>query len=500
MAKLPKRKESSGDRFRNFTGKILIVFSAVILIVTALLDFVVLELSGNAMKTNASNLIAADSRQLQLNINSYLERTETISTLLFSDEAYYLYDETADSLSDYDKIKNEELIRNRIVDIGLMENYADFGIIYPDDHKVGWISHGTEDLFPNGGFYETFSGYISNQRKKDGWCFGLNGNIDRMYYIKRLNPNAILVSSIYTRELSSVFIHPEQLEDMTIRLVNQDDIIMFSSQPDEIGQSLPEEIIQRLADRTSRADSDYILNSNTCSNNWRVICSIPTESILRENIRLRRITLWISVSLAALVLVIGLSLITRLSRPMDGIVTSLQTKAEIDRLSGVMNKATFQEATSERLSLSPENRSLVFVMLDVDNFKQINDKLGHAYGDEVIIRVGKLLRRLFDSQTIIGRLGGDEFALFTECYDIEKNEVIRAAEEQISQVLDEFLKEFAVEREQCGISLSAGLFITEAKEISFETLYKKADSALYRSKQSGKSRYTLDIDTDSDKS
>ena len=223
MAKRFRKSERSGDRFKSFLLEILVVFFVVIMVMTAILDFVVLELSGRALQSNAANLIAANSRQIQLNINSYLERMETTCTLLFSDEAFYLYDATDESQDEYSRIKSEETIRSRIVDIGLMENYSDFGIVYANDHKVGWISHGTEHLFPEGDFYDTFSNYITNTKKNDGWCFGVRGGTDRMYYVKRLNPNAILVSAFYTRELSSVFIYPEQLEDMTIRLVNQDE-------------------------------------------------------------------------------------------------------------------------------------------------------------------------------------------------------------------------------------------------------------------------------------
>lgn len=487
MANSGKRKLRSGDRFRAFTIQVLAVFIAVILLVTAILVFVVLELSGRAMKSNASNLIAANSRQIQLNINSYLERTETISTLLFSDESYYLYDATDPNLSDYDKIKQEEAINNRIVDIGLMENYSDFGIVFSDDHKVGWISNSTQDLFPEGGVYDAFSAYITNARKQDGWCFGVHGNTDRIYYIKRLSTNGILVSSIYTRELSSVFVYPEQLEDMTIRLVGDGDVILFSSDHSEIGAMLPEE----LRGKAKKADSEYIINTNTCSNGWKVICSIPTESILRENHRLRMIALLISVGVVVLALLIGLLLITRMSKPVDGMVTSLKEKAEIDRLSGVMNKGTFQEMTEERLAQRGMDRTIVFVMLDVDNFKLINDHLGHAYGDQVIIRVGQLLRRLYDQETIIGRLGGDEFALYTECVDVDPKEVIRAVKGQMDTVLEEFGREFERERESCDISLSAGIRVVSGIHVTFEELYEAADAALYTSKENGKARYTL---------
>lgn len=511
MAKKERKQEKSGERFRWFQIEILVVFAAIILIVTAFLDYVILERSGRAMQQTVSELISANSRQLELNINSYLERMETTSTLLFSDESYYLYDATDENIEEYDKVKSEETIKDRIVDIGLMENYSDFGIIYSDDHKVGWISHGTQDLFPEGGAYDAFSSYIKGGKKNDGWCFGINGSTDRMYYIKRLNPDAILVSAIYTRELSSVFIYPEQLDGMTIRLIDQSGTIMFSSDDEEIGTKLPDEIAAELnngADKDNVNDAgdntasmemsssiiseNFLINSNVCSNDWRVVCSVPTNIILQENMKLRAFTLRVSMCMAVMFVLVGLFLITRLSRPMDGMVTSLQEKAEIDKLSGVMNKTTFQETVESKLGENIENRVSVMVMLDVDNFKQVNDKLGHMYGDQVIIRVGKLLRRMYDRETDIGRLGGDEFALFTECIDVKRDDVMNAVREQMDQVLEAFTDEFENEREQCNVSLSAGVYITaEGDTINFKYIYEKADEALYHSKREGKSQYTF---------
>lgn len=501
MAIGEKNREKSGERFKQFQVEILIVFAAIILIVTAFLDYVILDKSGSAMRQTVSSLIAANSRQLELNINSYLERMQTVPTLLFSDESYYLYDATDTDVDEYDKVKSEEVIRDRIVDIGLMENYADFGIIYSDDHKVGWISHGTQDLFPEGGLYDAFSEYIVNPKKNDGWCFGINGNTDRMYYIKRLNPNAILVSSAYTRELSSVFIYPEQLEEMNIRLVDSENTIMFSETSDEIGKKLPKEISDELeankgsngfADMSSSIISEkYIINSNVCGNDWRVICSVPTEIILEENLKLRSFTLKVSIGLALIFVFIGLFLITRLSRPVDGMVSTLQEKAEVDKLSGVMNRGTFQETVETRLQEPAEKRTIVYVMIDMDNFKQVNDVLGHSYGDQVIIRVGKLLRKIYNSETLIGRIGGDEFALYSECIDVDKNEVINVAKEQMDYVLEQFLEEFAKEKEKCGVSISAGVYVTDKQDVEFKVLYDKADSALYTSKHAGKSQYTL---------
>ena len=193
--KKESQHEQSGEKFKWLQIEILVVFAVIIMIVIFFLDYIILINSKRAMEKNASNLISANSRQIQLNINSYLERMETIPTLLFSNESYYLYDATDETVEEYQKVKMEESIQERIVDIGLMENYSDFGIVYSNEDTVGWISHGTEDIFPEGGMYETFSGYVSDNKKADGWCFDVNGCTDRIYYIKRLNPNAVLESA-----------------------------------------------------------------------------------------------------------------------------------------------------------------------------------------------------------------------------------------------------------------------------------------------------------------
>lgn len=498
MSDKNRKRERSDERFRLFQYEVLFVFAMLIIIVTAFLDYIILDRTGQAMQEKVSDLIAANSRQLELNINSYLERMETTPTLLFSDEVYYLYDETDEKIEDYDKVKNEETIKNRIVDIGLMDNYSDFGIVFADDHKVGWVSHGTQDLFKNGGIYDTFSSYITNPKKNDGWCFGVNGNSDRMYYIKRLNPNAILISSIYTRELASVFVYPEQLDEMTIRLVDEENTIMYSSDDSEIGEKLPDDILKNIEEEffdagnsSSIVTRDYLINTNVCFNGWRVVCSVPTDIILKENQELKSFTLRISGALAMMFVLVGLIIITKLSKPMDGMVSSLQDKAEIDRLSGVMNKATFQESVENELKKEPADDLVVFVMMDMDNFKQINDRLGHSYGDQVIIRMGKLLRKLYNNQTIIGRLGGDEFALYTGCKDVPMEDIKAAAIERMEQVIEAFTEEFEYEREQCELSISAGVYIKEVSGTDFKDLYERADSALYISKNNGKSCYTF---------
>ena len=152
----------SNETFNRLQVKLILFYIVVSFIVILISSLFTYFESRRAATEKISELISADSRQLELNINSYLKSVERNAALLFSDEAYYAYDATDKSLTDYEKIKAEENIENRIIDFGLMENYSDFGIIYSNDETVGWISSTTSDLFPDGGLYRTFSSYIKN--------------------------------------------------------------------------------------------------------------------------------------------------------------------------------------------------------------------------------------------------------------------------------------------------------------------------------------------------
>lgn len=161
----------------------------------------------------------------------------------------------------------------------------------------------------------------------------------------------------------------------------------------------------------------------------------------------------------------------------------LQSKAERDSLSKLYNRITTQKK-AEKFLFSAENTGMsVLFMIDLDNFKQINDSLGHLYGDAVIIETAHRLKRIFRESDIIGRLGGDEFAIFipnvpTMDFIIEKAKSISTA---ISApvLFDNIPK---------SIGCSVGIAHTKEK-IDFKTLYEMADKALYVAKSKGKNRF-----------
>ena len=124
------------------------------------------------------------------------------------------------------------------------------------------------------------------------------------------------------------------------------------------------------------------------------------------------------------------------------------------------------------------------MMMDLDNFKTINDMLGHKFGDETLKTFGNQIKELFRKDDIVCRVGGDEF------FVLMKN---IPSTEYVCQKADGILKICLSHKNDAGIQLgcSIGIVTVNDDKLAYEQLYKLADKLLYKSKRDGKNKYTL---------
>ena len=164
----------------------------------------------------------------------------------------------------------------------------------------------------------------------------------------------------------------------------------------------------------------------------------------------------------------------------------LQNKAETDLLTGLLNKIATEKHIQEFLDGDGKNEPAMLVVLDIDNFKKINDTMGHAFGDQVLATLGVKLKNQFRSSDIIGRIGGDEFIVFLKKIP---NEEIRDKE---ANKLINFFKDFkAGDYVKYSVTSSMGVAMYPEDGANFEQLYKAADKGVYQSKKNGKNQLTL---------
>lgn len=167
----------------------------------------------------------------------------------------------------------------------------------------------------------------------------------------------------------------------------------------------------------------------------------------------------------------------------------LQESATLDGLTGLYNKVITKNYIDCFFDNEGKEGKHALVLIDIDYFKQVNDNLGHAKGDEVLVELGTILKKTFRKSDIIGRIGGDEFIVLLKDYGLDQ--LIISKMELISE---QFNKEYKNEKESgtsFGVSVSIGIAIYSKDGRRFDELYRNADIALYNSKNSGKNKYTF---------
>lgn len=161
-----------------------------------------------------------------------------------------------------------------------------------------------------------------------------------------------------------------------------------------------------------------------------------------------------------------------------------EKQASIDEMTGLYTKKVTERMVDKCLAQYPGQRYAFFIF-DIDCFKQVNDRFGHAFGDDCICGFTGIIKAHFREDDIIGRIGGDEFVAFIPVPDLEF--VVKKAEE-LSQALDTIISARGV---NCSISGSMGIALSPGDGTCFEALYRAADTALYQTKQKGKNGYTV---------
>ena len=164
----------------------------------------------------------------------------------------------------------------------------------------------------------------------------------------------------------------------------------------------------------------------------------------------------------------------------------LRDRAEKDSLTELYNKNTGRKLVEKWIESQHEGRNGAIYMIDVDDFKQINERYGHLFGDAVLQGISSELRKIFRDDEIISRIGGDEFMIFVKDLS-DKEEVLEKGKE----ILLSFQKMFHhnVISYQPSCSIGVAVFPDDGRD--FETLFQNSDLALYCAKSEGKDRLVL---------
>ena len=164
--------------------------------------------------------------------------------------------------------------------------------------------------------------------------------------------------------------------------------------------------------------------------------------------------------------------------------SELQHQASHDPLTDLANRSLFVQKVGEALHSDGGSVSVIFI--DINDFKTVNDSLGHAAGDELLVAVARRLRDCVRPSDAVARLGGDEFAIMLDRPDSQQEAI------DVTDRLNHHLAErFAIGGQNVSVHASAGIATGEGEDVSPEELIRNADLAMYRAKYQSKHRYEL---------
>lgn len=169
---------------------------------------------------------------------------------------------------------------------------------------------------------------------------------------------------------------------------------------------------------------------------------------------------------------------------------ALETLSYMDCLTGIPNRRYLEQCFQEELARAQRYKlPFTCVMVDIDHFKKVNDTHGHLVGDQVLKKMGEILRAQKRPYDIVGRYGGEEFAIILK--EISAKDSLLVCERLRVAVAQ---SPFAVNDAEFNFTVSIGIASLYPREgVSMETIWSLADKALYRAKEGGRNRCVLDL-------
>ncbi|MDD2791173.1 MAG: EAL domain-containing protein [Sulfurimonas sp.] len=206
--------------------------------------------------------------------------------------------------------------------------------------------------------------------------------------------------------------------------------------------------------------------------------------------------LWISMSTAPLKdlnnnIIGGIGIISDITQRM---LTQLkyEYQASHDQLTNIPNRSTLLEKIKYELIRYKRHEAIFgLIFLDLDNFKNINDSLGHDMGDKLLIQVAQRLKKIIRVEDTVARIGGDEFVVLLPDLATDQNKSATNAEYIAQKVHTILRKPFEIEGYKLNISSSIGIALVDETQKDEHDLLKHADMAMYQAKKAGKNTTTF---------
>ena len=447
--------------------------------------FIITMLFGNYLilqqntQTSRDNIYTMNN-QLAKGASTKLNKLEDISSRVFLRKSVVSYDASVYSHGDrYEALKIEKDIADFLESLSSSDNYNDFFFLYANNHTVGRVSKSTNETF-GGNMYETVRGFLKN--KQSAWVSGLDGDYERLYLVRTINPGTVSVCSMFTSEMKTIFPEPST-DNLSFLMTDDNGNVIFSVNRTDTS----DEALRKLKNEWQEGEPvvvdtlKYAAGSARCGDSWHVI---TVSDFTARNARYLRIMLYCSLMLfCGVVLVCLIGLLFSSSRTPDNIIYRGEYAANnIDRLTGLIMNEALENVIVGKIDSCINGTTMVLLLVRIKNFDLISENYGESAVDEAMLKVSSVLRELYGKNNTVGKTGENEFAVLADFTDFN---LFKAHDRMKANIrrLEEELDKLELENERGMIRCAIGASVYPDDSEDYDILYENAKTALEDSSQ-----------------
>ena len=311
--------------------KLVIAFIVVSLISICMVTVLSINKASSMLTDKAGVLMTAINDQFSLSIDNYFKDFEDKAAMIFSSEEACSFNPKTNELNEYDTLNLKARIQSELAGIGVMISYNDFCIVYSDNSSVGTLSTTTAQSLGVDKLYEMLVSFKTRENTADGWKIGYEGDFNKIYYVKQINSDAVLMISIYSTELNSILQYSEELEGMEVSLVSDGNIV-FSTDKKQVGNDLDEETKKKIDghEHFTFVNTDDVVSASICLDDWQIVSHIPKSTILAELNQLVFFNIVIAVICILISTLLGLFIAMNVVNPIRKVLESMKRAADGD--------------------------------------------------------------------------------------------------------------------------------------------------------------------------
>ncbi len=463
------------ERLISMRNTMIIVYLIIALAAFGALTGYFLISRGRALNAQSENYCGVAAMQSARNVANFCENIEMASCIAFEDKQLSAFYPKG---SEY--TRDEITLRNRLTELlttaSYMSDYCDFGIIYSNNTTAGIVSDGTLDHFGTAAYERSVELLDGND---DSWNVFYSDNVSRICYLKRVNSNAVFISSVYSTRFGHVFGKLIDTSSLSLYVVDKDNRIIYSAENTgtSYGNTMPFEILNKLDGRinVTIADEDLICSALEIFNGWRLYAVVtPGRSALGNQNSIETTVVIIGLSMMLMFVIAGFMISSVYSSKR----TPRVSEERIDSVTGVLTPYYCEERISDLIEISLVGGTWAYALIRIEDLELIEERLGSEFAGESRKKVAEIIMGQFGNETAVGMNIDRDFVVFSDFSDFDifkAHNDLAAGFKELRRSLNEV---YVGENGDYRLDITIGACIYPDHGKTFDELEYKAKTAL----------------------